>query len=97
MIEQNERNKAKGEMEIRCLALMGEHEFFCDDNTHLLVSYIVEQDYGVTITPEIISKMRSIDRTRQRLLKKYPEMDRRTRGFQLERNDRNYERERNKE
>ncbi len=84
------RNNAKIKMEDRCFEMMEADEGLCNDNTHLLACRIIEEDFNVIITPEIVSKLRSIDRSRQKVLANHPGMDRRKRAVELELNDREY-------
>lgn len=84
------RNAAKERMEARCFEVMNNYPEYCDDNTHLLACKFIFEDYGVVITPEMVSKLRSIDRSRQKVLVNHPHLDMRRRAFDLEENDREY-------
>lgn len=86
----NERNLNKVKMEDRLYEIMKDEKKFCTDDTHRLACKIIREDHGIVISPEIISKLRSIDRSRQKVLRAHPELDRRTRTLQLEKNDREY-------
>lgn len=84
------RNTKKIKLEDRCLEEMEKNEEYCGDNTHALACKIIYEDFGIILTPEIISKLRSIDRSRQKVLLKYTLLDLRSKSFDLEKNDREY-------
>ncbi len=70
-----ERDNAKRKNYDRCMKEMVDNPKYCNDNTHELVCQLFLDDYGIRLTPKMVTFIRSIDRERQRVLKNNIEMD----------------------
>ena len=87
------RVSEKIKLEDICFDIMSENQIYCNDNTHLLACKMIKNEFNVNLTPEMISRLRSIDRSRQKVLKNNPYLDKRKKSFQLEQQDREYYRQ----
>ena len=89
-MEDTKRIINKMKLEEQCYKLMKDEEKYCNDNTHLLACIMIKNEFGISITPKIVSRLRSIDRSRQKVLKQFPHLDQRKRSLELEEKDKQY-------
>ncbi len=80
-------------LEDECLELLINNPAYCGDDTHALTARIVADRFEIDIPTDVISFMRSVDRSKQKVLKEHPTLDRRTKHKAKERAHREYYRE----
>lgn len=90
--KENRRNKGKERAEDTCLRLLEEHPEFRGDDLHALAVYQIKQEFGVDITPEIVARWSTLDRSKRAVQTRAGNewLDQRTISQELEENDREY-------